>query len=242
MVVARCMRFTSPIFCMADHRVQLGTPISLHLFEPRYRLLIHLVMEGYPMELRDGRHMTATTQDLPSFVYAHISPYTASSRACLVQVQRCMIDENDGTANVLLLPVAFVKLERVWERPNTGHLYFAQCIRLSESDSNRLAGEEVSRYVRGSRYGTRDCMPCRILWLQYCCGWFGDSLCEVFAYKRRWHCLKWWIWEMLLRRMYQSCLSLWFYEFRFLFSIQKAGIYAWFPLSVLRVGSSVKSY
>jgi len=164
MVVARCMRFTSPIFCMPNRRVQLKTPIALHLFEPRYRLLIQLVMEGYPMDLRDGRDMTTRVEELPVFVYAHVPPFTASSRACLVQVQRCLIDEHDGTANVLLLPIAYVKLERVWERPNSGHLFFAQCIRLSESDSNQLAGEEVAQHVRGRRQGTaRDCMPCSIL-------------------------------------------------------------------------------
>jgi hypothetical protein len=129
MVVARFLRFTSPVFCMRGN-VRLGRPIGLHLFEPRYQRMIQLVMEGYPVEVRDGRNIVL--EDLPHFVYAHVSPFSASSPACLVNVQRCSINEN-GTADVLLMPVAYVKMERLWVQSNTGGLHFAQCLRLGAS-------------------------------------------------------------------------------------------------------------
>lgn len=160
MILARYMRFTSPIFCMTDRRVQLGTPISLHFFEPRYRLLIQMVMEGYPQEFRDGRSIT--TKQLPSFVYAHEPPFDVNSKACLVEVHRCHIDEDDGRANVLLMPVSFVRMERVWERPNTGNLYFAQCLRLSKDDSLSSSSLETQgrHRSRNAQDGTRAHVSC----------------------------------------------------------------------------------
>lgn len=162
MVVARFVRFTSPVFCMMGGTVRLGRPFAIHLFEPRYRLLIQSVMEGYPAQARNGRQIVA--EELPSFVYAHVAPFCASSPACLVEVQRCMIYEN-GRADVLLMPVAHIKMERVWQEPNTGRLLFAQCLRLGashqveERSSVRNDAQEIRRW--GFHSGT--CPPCCIL-------------------------------------------------------------------------------
>jgi hypothetical protein len=131
--MARRITFMSPIFYMPCRRLEVGIPLALHFFEPRYRLLIQMVMEGYPTELSDGRLIPNHVPNLPTFVYAHVPSFQQGSRACLVQVHRCMIDPNDGTANVWLMPVAFVKMERVWEGSNQAGLRYAQCVRLSSS-------------------------------------------------------------------------------------------------------------
>jgi hypothetical protein len=158
MVVARFVRFTSPVFCMTGE-VRLGQPIGLHLFEPRYQLMIQLVMEGYPVEARDGRQIVAV-DDLPCFVYAHAAPFSASSPACLVNIQRCRINEN-GTADVLLIPVAHVKMERLWLQSNTGQLHFAQCLRLGASHRVEPRGLVVGNDARARRrFGS--CPPCCI--------------------------------------------------------------------------------
>ena len=142
------MRFTSPIFYMSCRRLKLGIPSLLHFFEPRYRLLIQMVMEGYPTELQDGRFIPNQVSNVPSFVYAHVPPFQQGSRACLVQVHRCMIDPNNGTANVWLMPVAFVKMERVWERADQAGLRYAQCLRLSSNACRELQREETTRHVQ----------------------------------------------------------------------------------------------
>lgn len=163
MVVARFVRFTSPVFCMmGDNEVRLGRPIALHLFEPRYQLLIQIVMEGYPANARNGQQIVA--EELPSFVYAYIAPFCAPSPACLVEVQRCMIYEN-GRADVLLMPVAHIKMERLWQQPNTGRLHFAQCIRVGTShqgEERSLVGNDV-REIRRLGFRSDTCPPCCIL-------------------------------------------------------------------------------
>jgi hypothetical protein len=157
MVVARFVRFTSPVFCMTGN-VRLGQRIGLHLFEPRYQVMIQLVMEGYPQEARDGRQIVS--EDLPYFVYAHAAPFSASSPACLVNVQRCVMHE-DGTADVLLMPVAHIKMERLWVQPNTGRLHFAQCFRLGASHRVEPRSLVVGNDARARRLFD-SCPPCCI--------------------------------------------------------------------------------
>jgi hypothetical protein len=171
MIMARFIRFTSPIFYMSCRRLKIGIPLALHFFEHRHRLLIQTVMEGYPMELQDGRLIANQVSNLPTFVYAHVPPFQQGSRACLVQVHRCGIDPNDGTANVWLMPVAFVKMERVWERADQAGLRYAQCVRLSSSACRELRREETNRHVqrrfrrrrRNRNDAGRQYMPCSIM-------------------------------------------------------------------------------
>ena len=60
MVVERHLRFTGPVFIMSGV-VRLGQGLALHFFEPRYRLLIQRVLEGYPPEARQGQAMDRWT-------------------------------------------------------------------------------------------------------------------------------------------------------------------------------------
>merc|ERR1712032_1532915 len=55
----------------------------------------------------------------------------------LVQVRQCTIHP-DGSADVMLDPVAYVSLERVWERPDSGHLCEASCLRMGRAQAQQM--------------------------------------------------------------------------------------------------------
>lgn len=146
MVVARHLRFTGPVFIMSGV-VRLGQGIALHFFEPRYRTLIARVLEDWPDEAREGAPIEANANgDYPTFVYAHTAPFAPTTPACLVRVQQCTIHHN-GSADVLLIPVAYVYLERLWEAPNTGRLHYAQCLRMPTVDIRRMEEETIQPQV-----------------------------------------------------------------------------------------------
>lgn len=131
------IRFTGPVFYMTG-AVRLGNAFGLHFFEPRYRFLIAEVMRDWPDEARLGEHIQALPDGrFPTFVYAHTAPLAPTSPACLVQVKNCVI-HGDGTADVMLLPVAYVWLERLWERTGTGRLNYAQCLRMGRQASRQM--------------------------------------------------------------------------------------------------------
>jgi len=115
--------------------LQLGEAYGLHFFEPRYRLLIHDVMADQPEEARRGGRVRGEAM----FVHANRAPPTRSAPAVLVRVLRCEI-YGDGRADVLLMPCAHVWLEELWVRPNSGHLYYARCLRMNETASREMDG------------------------------------------------------------------------------------------------------
>lgn len=133
------IRFTLPIFYMG-HDISLGQPYGLHLFEPRYRLLLREIMAPFPDSAKQGGpiYSAGPGQNPPLFIHAHIHPLSPSTPACLVQVVRCRIHPHDGRADVFLLPIAYVRMERIWERPNTGRLYHGQCLRVGQRVTEEL--------------------------------------------------------------------------------------------------------
>ena len=141
-IVDTHVRVTGPVFFMTGH-VRLGHTVQLHFFEPRYRLLIHSVMAGWPESARRGEPICANRLgQWPSFLYAHKAPLSSGAPACLVQVKQCVIYP-DGTADVSLLIHAYVRLERVWERRNSGRLYDATGFRMGREEI--LAEEQPRR-------------------------------------------------------------------------------------------------
>jgi hypothetical protein len=78
----------------------------------------------------------------PTFCYAHMAPFAPTTPACLVEVRQCTIHAN-GTADVMLMPVAFVWMETLSEAPNTGRLHFARCLRMGREDSRALEERNV---------------------------------------------------------------------------------------------------
>ena len=128
-VVDTHVRCTAPVFFMTGH-VRLGHTIQLHFFEPRYRLLIALTMDGWPESARRGAPICANRQgEWPTFLYAFKSELRPGAPACLVQVKQCLVYP-DGTADVSLLVHAYVRLEQVWERPHSGRLFEATGFRM----------------------------------------------------------------------------------------------------------------
>lgn len=124
-VVNSHLRFKGPVFCMPG-QVALGQTYALHLFEYRYRLLIVEAMRHQTVEARDGGRMTGPPV---YFIHANRAPLERSVPAVLVQVVQCQMFA-DGRADVLLLPLHFMWIERVWVRPDSGHLHYAQCLKM----------------------------------------------------------------------------------------------------------------
>ena len=112
----------------------------------QYRVLIAEVMRNQPEEARQGG---AIVGDDCVFIHANRGPLAPTTPAALVKVTRCEIFR-DGRANVELMPIAYVWLEKVWVKANTGHLYYAQCFRMGEAATksmNQLARQEQLAYI-----------------------------------------------------------------------------------------------
>lgn len=132
-IVTNYLRFKGPVFYMSG-QVQLGEPYALHFFEPRYRLLIAEVMREQTEEARNGGRIRSRGA---SFIHANRAPLAPTTPATIVQVLSCQMYP-DGRADVWLLPTAYCWLERVWIRPNSGHLYYAQCLRMGTKVTNEM--------------------------------------------------------------------------------------------------------
>jgi hypothetical protein len=141
--IEQYLRFTGLVF-MAFRVVRLRKTITLHFLEKGYRILMQHVMEGYNVDNPSG-DVSPRNGEYPTFVYAHMAPFAPTSPACLVEVRQCIIHPNQS-ADVILMPVAYGKIERMWEAdaPNTERLHFAQCLRMGQEDSQALA--ERSNY------------------------------------------------------------------------------------------------
>ena len=118
--------------------VLLGGSYRLHMFEPRYRLLVAELLKGYPEEAKRGELIATGGRPAPIFVHANRNPFAASSPACLVQLVRCNISPRDGTADVMLLPIAYIWMEKIWIRANSGNLHYAQCIRMGQKATREM--------------------------------------------------------------------------------------------------------
>jgi hypothetical protein len=131
-IVNESLRWTGPIFFMPGV-VGLGQTYGLHFFEPRYRLLIAEVMRGQPLEARNNGPI-----QIPAyFVHANHGPLEPTIPAVMVQVVKCRIYP-DGRADVLLLPVRYVWIERVWARPNSGQLFEGQCLKMGKAATREM--------------------------------------------------------------------------------------------------------
>ena len=144
-VVSQHIRVTKPVFYMPGPLL-LGGSYRVHLFEPRYRLMVAELLRDYPQEARQGGHTTAGGRPAPVFIHANRDPFGVASGACLVQMVRCTISPRDGTADIMLLPIAYVWLEKVWIRQNSGNLHYAQSVRMGQKatrDMHELIEQET---------------------------------------------------------------------------------------------------
>lgn len=128
-VLTSHMYFDAPVFMMPCH-LQIGELYGLHLFEPRYRVMIHdLTMRcENPMEAANGGKIRIGRHDgvlqPPFLIHACLGRAAPGELACLVQLIWCHTYEH-GSADVRLLPVAWVRLDRIWIRRNANNLFYA---------------------------------------------------------------------------------------------------------------------
>merc|ERR1711957_634846 len=91
--------FEAQVFMMPCH-LQIGETYSLHLFEPRYRVMIHELISGCenPDEARNGAIIRIGRQDgvlqPPYLMHACLGRAAPGDLACLVQLIGCQIYAN----------------------------------------------------------------------------------------------------------------------------------------------------
>lgn len=138
-IVSCYLRFSSQAFIMPGEAIR-GQEIILHFFEPRYRLLIREVMEGYTADGEGNVSIAVGNEEqkpYPSFVYACHGTLAPRSPACIVELRRCVVLP-DGRADVVLVPCAHVFIETVNERPNSGGLFDVRSIRMGKMASDAV--------------------------------------------------------------------------------------------------------
>ena len=87
---------------------------------------------------------------VPTFIHAHQSPIGPNIPATIVQVLNCAI-EADGRADVLLLPIAYIWIEELWERSGTGGLLEARGLRMEKE-----TGDNYEMWCAMSAFGNGD--------------------------------------------------------------------------------------
>jgi hypothetical protein len=131
-LVAHYLRFTGPVFIMGGY-LPLDEPYALHLFEPRYRILLADVMRDQPESAKSGGAIVGT----PYLIHANRTPLVPTTPALLVQLLSCTMYP-DGRADVLLVPVRHVWLEHVWVQPHSAHLYCARVMKMSAEMNDQM--------------------------------------------------------------------------------------------------------
>lgn len=133
-----------PVFGMPGV-VAMGQPYSIHMFERRYRLMIQLLMANQPESAKQGGPLTSNV----TFVHANRAPLQCPLPAVLVRIVQCQMHP-DGRADVLLLPLCHVTLEKLSVRANSDHLYMAQALKMGKqlsSQLNQLQRQEALAHV-----------------------------------------------------------------------------------------------
>jgi hypothetical protein len=135
-VFTQHIKFEAPIFIMPCN-VRIGEMYGLHLFEPRYRMMIQDLLDACanPEEsrnggkIRPGRTSDGVLQP-PLLLHACLPQRMRPGElACLVQVVFCRMYDH-GAADVQLLPMAWVRMDSIWVRPHYGHLFYAKATRI----------------------------------------------------------------------------------------------------------------
>jgi hypothetical protein len=126
--------FTGPVFFMGMQGA-IPTQYDLFLFEPRYRLMMDTLLAQHPIAARHGDLIEPPVYFLHA--YAGLNTNTTNNTsgtntsppALLVQVQECNM-QPDGSCSVTLVTKWFTHLEKVWVLRNSGHLYYADAVKV----------------------------------------------------------------------------------------------------------------
>lgn len=129
-IITSYIRITRPVFMMQGE-TPLNRILTLHLFEPRYRIMISEMMSTFPSKYSRGEPIP---EPYPTFLWANCLPMRESSPALLVELRRCQIFE-DGRSYVFLMPCAHVWIEDCWVRPKSRNLHYANAVRMGEKAS-----------------------------------------------------------------------------------------------------------
>ena len=126
---ARPIRFRGPVFQMrTGETLHLGKPIGLHLFEPRYRLLIKEAMRGRSKYEKSGGPINVDgNKPRPKFLFSYgVSlPLVSGDPAVIVELVQCRIYD-DGRADVTIVPVMHCRINSTWEREGSYRLMEAE--------------------------------------------------------------------------------------------------------------------
>jgi hypothetical protein len=120
------VRLTLPIFMMRDPSVSIDSSVGLHLFEPRYRLMMSEVMLPYPRDRCFG--VPCNFLRKPRFVYAFRGSISQGSQVAIVEVEQCFTYP-DYRADIVLTIKELARIEKSWVRPNSYGLYEARVLR-----------------------------------------------------------------------------------------------------------------
>jgi hypothetical protein len=124
--------FTGPVFFMGMQGM-IPSRYDLFLFEPRYRLMMDTLLAQHPVAARRGNHIDPPVYFLHA--YAGLNTNTTNNSgntsppALLVQVEECNMLP-DGSCSVTLVTKWFTHLEKVWVLRNSGHLYYADAVKV----------------------------------------------------------------------------------------------------------------
>lgn len=135
-VFSNHIQFEAPVFIMPSP-VEIGEIYGLHLFEPRYRFMVRDILNSCqnPQSARQGEPIEPGTNEEGMIQPPYIIHFCLPQRirpgalACLVQIVWCRTYEQE-TADVQLMPVAWVRLENLFVRPEYGHLFYAKATRI----------------------------------------------------------------------------------------------------------------
>jgi hypothetical protein len=126
--------FSGPVFlCHMQWDRNPHAYMEFMLFEPRYIFMLHELLDHRPEHAWDGQPLTEPCL----FVHAYQDLQGPHPVALLVHVHQCQ-RRMRGEAYVRLLPVAKLRVVQLWEKPRTGHLYYAQGMRIQELNELNL--------------------------------------------------------------------------------------------------------
>lgn len=134
-------------------------PLLPGIYPPTSHIVVDDDIKSSILNLLENKESLLNEYHMPTFIHAHRN-LQANNPAAIVQVQICAIAPN-GSADVLLKPIAYIKIEKIWERESgTGGLYEARGIRMSEEESTRYESWcEQGSYGRGDGRGRRLQLP-----------------------------------------------------------------------------------
>lgn len=121
-------------------------PLVPGLFPPSREQVMEDEIKSQTMDLLE-ENVELLKYCMPLFIHAHQMPLERDTPATIVQVLQSDIHP-DGSADVMLMPLAYIYIDELWERPGTGGLLEARGIRMGKEES-----ESYEQWCGLRRYG-----------------------------------------------------------------------------------------